>query len=423
MRSGRVVLLSDYLGGGAGGGGAGHAALDSYHALRAAGADVRAIAGFGIEGGDDRIETLGGRDLRLGGAGDMARAIYNPQARTALTAALATEDPDTTLVILHQWTRYLSPAALGVVSRFPTMVYMHDYFWACPNGVYYDFRQHRPCDRRPMGVRCLGANCDREGRVRKLGRVARQAAREATTRGEPDRRLFLHMSEHAQRTIAPLLPGERHAIVYNPLPPTGDRRAPSAPRYDVGYFGRLEEDKGVAALIEAVRADGRSGLFVGQGSLDAELTAAPGIEHRAWQPRETIAAAMRTCAIVVLPSLWHETWGLVVPEAMVAGVPVLVSTRAGSAELVRRFGGGATFDPGRKGDLAAKLAAMLANAPAPTTRGDALREFLSPARHAARLIALAASQFGLDLRAHGRRVTGAAGHSAPLRACSQPPSR
>ncbi len=405
MRSGRVIVLSDYLGGeGASTGGAGHAALDSYRALRAAGAQVRAIIGFGAPPaiGPDRVSSLGGTDLREGGRADTLRAIYNRDARAALDAEMVDEDPDTTLLVLHQWTRYLSPAALAVADRFPTMIYMHDYFWACPNGLYYDFRRERPCDRRPMGARCLATNCDRDGRIQKLGRVARQAARRSVIRADPRRRLFLHLSEQAHRTAAPLLPGERHAIVHNPLPrnPVQSPAAtPSADRtiYDVGYFGRLEADKGVGALIGAIAGAGLTGLLVGQGSLAAQAARTPGIEHRAWQPRDAIAAAMRSCAVVVLPSLWDETWGLIVPEAMAAGVPVLVSSRAGSAELVRRFGGGAIYDPGRDGDLAAKLATLLAAPPAPSPMPERLQAFLSPERHAATMIELARSAFGLDV--------------------------
>ena len=425
MRSGRLVVVSDYIGGeGANTGGAGHAALDSYRALRAAGAQVRAIAGFGAlpAAGPDRISSLGGSDLRSGGRADILRAIYNPGARAALASELVGEDPETTLVVLHQWTRYLSPAALGVADRFPTMIYMHDYFRACPNGLYYDFRQQRPCDRRPMHAQCLAAACDRDGRVQKLGRVARQAVLRTVVRADPSRRLFLHLSEHAHRTATPLLPGERHAVVYNPLRLSAALPPPAAPTYDVGYFGRLEADKGVGALVRAIAGAGLTGLMVGEGTLAAEAAGTPGIEHRPWQPRDAMAAAMRSCAVVVLPSLWHETWGLIVPEAMAAGVPVLVSSRAGSAELVRRFGGGAIYDPGRDGDLAAKLVAMRAAPAAPTPMREQLHTFLSPERHASRIVALARNAFGLDLLDRGCGVSPRPAAPAPGRAFAQPPS-
>ena len=401
-------MLSDYIGGeGPDSGGAGHAALDSYRALRAAGADVHAVAGFGerpaIE--PERFRGLGGADLRGGGMGAMVRSIHNRDAGLALSREMAGFDRDTTLIVLHQWTRYLSPAALRIASRFPTMVYMHDYFWVCPNGIYYDFVAGQPCERRPMRRHCLTSDCDRQGRLPKVGRLARHAMRHMATGTPQDRRLFLHLSEHARRTIMQLLPEQRHVVLHNPLAVSGtEPPAAPPPTYDVGYFGRLEADKGVGLLAEALRRTGRTGLFVGQGSLEPLLHATPGMTHRSWQPRETMAAAMRSCSVVVLPSLWNETWGLIVAEAMAAGVPVLVSLRAGSAELVRRFGGGRIFDPGHADSLETALMAMLAAPPSPTRQHEALRRFLSPERHAARILALAESHFGLDVRDGDRRV-------------------
>lgn len=420
MRDGRAIVLSDYIGGSsAASGGAGHAALDSCTALGDRGVDVRAIVGFGALStiGPVRTTSLGGADLREQGARGAVRAVYNAQARTTLSDALAAEDPDTTVVILHQWTRYLSPAAIGALRPFRVMIYMHDYFWACPNGAYYDFREQRPCDRTPVGLRCLAADCDRGGRAIKLGRIGRAVALRAATRGWADNRLFLHLSDHAQRTAIPLLPGERHGDIRNRLDiPTCPPPAPPAAevRYDTGYFGRLEPEKGVSMLAQATSAMGLQGLYVGQGALEATITAYAGQHHVGWRDRAEMADAMRSCRVVVLPSLWPETWGLVIPEAMAAGVPVLVSIRAGAAELVRRFGGGAVFDPGVPGDLEAKLSALL-RAPQ-TVSADRWPEFaryLSAAAHADRIVALARSHWGIDLRP-ARRLPPAASGCAPV---------
>ena len=62
----------------------------------------------------------------------------------------------------------------------------------------------------------------------------------------------------------------------------------------------------------------------------------------------------------VLPST-SEQWGLVVNEAMAAGLPVIVSSAAGCApELVRDAENGFLFDPARPGDLAGRMAALSA---------------------------------------------------------------
>jgi glycosyltransferase involved in cell wall biosynthesis len=402
MRDGRAIILSDYFGGeGAATGGAGHAVLASYRALRGIGVDVRVIAGFGASPDEQskRFHSLGGSDLRTGGGAAAVRAIYNPAAKVALHTALADEDPARTVIILHQWTRYLSPAAIGALTGFRLMIYMHDYFWACPNGAYYDFRLAQPCTRMPMGADCLLADCDRRGRISKFGRVARQAALLASKPGGAGDRLCLHLSHEAKATIAPLLPAERHAVIHNPdtIPATAPVPAEQV-RFDVGYFGRLEPEKGVGLLIDAIDGSSWSGLLVGQGALEALAGSTPGIEHRAWQPHDRMRSAMRSCRVVVLPSLWRETWGLIIPEAMAAGVPVLVSARAGSAELVHRFGGGAVFDPGVRGDLEAKLFTLLGSQPATVRDWADFRDHLSARRHAERIVDLATKTWGVDLR-------------------------
>lgn len=399
MPDGRVVLVSDYAGaGGAATGGAGHVVLDSLAALRGYGVDARLIHGFGASSALGAV-ALGGADLREAGARGAMQAIYNPGSKHALRHALAGMDRASTVVILHQWTRYLSPSAVGVLGDVPTMVYLHDHFWACPNGAYYDFPAARPCDRQPLGPRCLAAQCDRKGRATKLGRVARHLSLSAVAgRGNP-RRLLLHLSTRTERRISPLLPHERHALVRNPLaigeaPPA----ALGEPRYDIGYFGRLEPEKGLAPLIAVLAAKGLSGLFVGEGAMADEIARHPRLTLRRWQPRETMAAAMRSCRMIVLPALWPETWGLIVPEAMAAGVPVLVSERAGSAELVERFGGGTIFDPSRSSDLAQSIETMLARRSAvPVADWTEFRNALSATHHAARIVDLAATRFGISL--------------------------
>lgn len=421
MRRGRLLYLSDYFGaGGAATGGAGIAALQSYEAVRDGGGEVGLLAGHHapaelVTRGEAVL--LGGRDLREGAAVGAAAAIYNPASRRLVSDALSRFDPVETVVVLHQWTRWLSPSVMDLLRPYRLMVYMHDYFWACPNGAYYDFQEARPCTRAPMGARCLLAQCDRAGRLHKMVRVARQAVRLLLQGGVPERRLMLSLSAPALRTAERLLPGERHAVIHNPLPSPG-RASLSVkaepPRHDVGYFGRLEPEKGVGDLLAALARTGLRGVFVGSGSLAPAITEALGPEALVdWVDPAAAQALMRACRAVVLPSRWPETWGLVVAEAMALGRPVVVSARAGSAELVERFGGGIVFDPDAPGGLDAALRAAVAGGDPPAAVRAAVRDFLSPERHGRRLLGLAADRWGLDA---GRAARSRAGAAAPLAA-------
>ena len=417
----RLVYLSDYFGaGGAATGGAGIAALESFEAMAALGAQVHLVSGyFAPDVMQDRkdVQVLEGEDLRSGGGRSALKAIYNLDARRQLAPVLQAFDPATTVIVLHQWTRWLSPAALGLLSRFKLMIYMHDYFWMCPNGAYYDFRRERPCTLSPMGAGCIATSCDRAGYGHKLGRLARHAMKALVSGSDPSRRALLHISDLSRQTAANLAPRERHRVLHNPLtlPQTlGPGMEGGAEPYDVGYFGRLEPEKGVMDLCDAVRRSGRRAAFVGSGSLSGHLAAALGPQAVIeWADHAAALDLMRRCRTVALPSRWPETWGLVTAEALALGRPVLVSKCAGSAELVRRFGGGEIFDPAVQGDLSRRLEHLLLHPPKASSMAlvaQEVRQELSPRTHARRLTDLIAGLWNIDVLPSDPR---AARHAVP----------
>jgi glycosyltransferase involved in cell wall biosynthesis len=74
----------------------------------------------------------------------------------------------------------------------------------------------------------------------------------------------------------------------------------------------------------------------------------------------------------------EEQWGLVVNEAMAAGLPVLVSRRCGCApELVREGENGFSFDPDDAGALAGLMERVAANAETRAVMGRASRRIVS----------------------------------------------
>ena len=66
--------------------------------------------------------------------------------------------------------------------------------------------------------------------------------------------------------------------------------------------------------------------------------------------------------IFVLPSGAGETWGLVVNEAMAAGLPVIASDMVGCVpDLIRHGRNGYVFPAGDVGELARVLAELIGN--------------------------------------------------------------
>ena len=147
-----------------------------------------------------------------------------------------------------------------------------------------------------------------------------------------------------------------------------EARRPGSPSFL--SVNRLVARKGVEVLIEAYRryrqrvAAPWPLVLVGDGPERAAL-AAHGVEGVTWAGAlqiDALPAAYGQAACYVHPAR-IDPWGLVVNEAMAAGLPVLVSTGAGCApDLVQ--GNGWTFPPDDPDALADRLVQVSALSPA-----------------------------------------------------------
>jgi 1,2-diacylglycerol 3-alpha-glucosyltransferase len=136
------------------------------------------------------------------------------------------------------------------------------------------------------------------------------------------------------------------------------------------YFGRLAPEKNLDLLLRAF-ADyvARGGewklVLAGDGSARRVLVAqseslnlASRVLFAGHQTTKQLLEYYACAAAFVLPSL-REPWGLVVNEAMAAGLPVIVSDACGAAaDMVESGQNGFTFDPASQSELTARLLAI-----------------------------------------------------------------
>ena len=138
----------------------------------------------------------------------------------------------------------------------------------------------------------------------------------------------------------------------------------------VVYVGKLSEEKGVHLLLEALDSVDARAVVVGFGPAREELERRAGervlftgaLEHRHLRHLWPLAD------VSVTPSVFPEAFGMVAAEAAACGSPPLVARHSGLAEVAEgleaaypeKHRGLASFAPGDAGDLAAKLASILA---------------------------------------------------------------
>ena len=159
----------------------------------------------------------------------------------------------------------------------------------------------------------------------------------------------LAVSEYGKRNLVENMgvPEEKIEVVYNGAPPEcfAVRHSPPAGRFTITLIGRLEPQKGVDTLLEAIpialKGKGRvEVLIVGDSHLRPKYEqqaknaqAAASIRFTGWLPHQQVRDLLSRTNILVLPSRW-ENFPLTLLEAMAIGVPILTTPVGGIPELV-----------------------------------------------------------------------------------------
>lgn len=336
-------------------GGASRVAIDEALALRALGLDVTFLGAVGPV--DPALTAAGIRTVclhqpqLLDGAREPAallQALWNSAALRATRSVLGSLDPRQTVVHLHGYTKALTttPVVAARKAGFAVVCTLHDFFAACPNGAFYDYRQQAPCTLRALGPACLSTNCDKRHASHKAYRVARGMVQRHAARFPRAVREYITLSEQSARLLRPYLPRDAqfHALA-NVIDVACDPPVEVGGNDHLVAVGRLDAEKGVMHAVTAARQAGLDIVFVGDGPLRAEVEAAGG-RVTGWLSAPDVRREVERARCLVFPSLWYETYGLVVDEAAARGVPSIVSDISAAAERVAHGDTGWVFPSG-----------------------------------------------------------------------------
>lgn len=155
------------------------------------------------------------------------------------------------------------------------------------------------------------------------------------------------------------------------------------------YVGRITARKGIKTLLEACAILKKQGysdytlLIVGKGDQQDELEAfvkeqdfPDQVNWVGWVDYGSLGAYFQQADIFVFPT-FEDVWGMVVPEAMVFGKPILCSNGAASCELVVEGENGYIFDPSNAQELSEKMRIFIDNPDLIESMGESSRQLIS----------------------------------------------
>ena len=291
------------------------------------------------------------------------------------------------LVHVHHFTT-LSTGWLEELRRraIPLVITLHDFWMGCPRGQRIredlsvcptiDLRRCDPCLRHlwphcfeepPAGLwaRITGA------RYRDLNAYHRQVR---ATLCSADR--LIVPSRFAARLYQEYgLPVERLEVIPYGLATdhlTGLAREPEQ-RLRIGYIGTVIPSKGVHVLLDAFLCfpEGAARLSI-HGEvfpfhhdttygerLEAARAGREDVRFHGRYAPEQLPEILAQLDVLVVPSIWYETYCMALREGFLAGLPVVASNHGALAEAIEPGVTGLLFEPGNAEDLFVQLERLL----------------------------------------------------------------
>ena len=302
--------------------------------LRDAGHEV--VLAYGIDPDPARAEVAGG--IHVPGLVD------GDGSPDALARAIEDVSPD----VVHVHVPDIAWAAPTAAAVRPTVLGVHDHVLDCPVGTRYWTTWKKACTVRP-GPWCLAYNVAAHcGSLRANVTLRPYRRWRAAHRAARGLRLQV-FSEHMRDALGHAgLDADEVTVTPYPVPPRAEPRRPEQlppedpdPRPVILAPGRLTKEKGFMQLVEAMERVRTPAHLVIAGAgherpaLERRVRQI-GVRHRVsftgWLRPSGMTWWMERAAMVALPSMWPEPFGIAGVEAMAAGRAVVAFDTGGIGE-------------------------------------------------------------------------------------------
>lgn len=342
----------------------------------------------------------------------LPRAVWSRPAADAMRRLLESFRPD--IAHVHAPSRYLTPSVLRPLeaAAVPLVMTLHDFKPWCTNRVM--FARGAPCERCRGGAHwnAFATGCVQNSRLKSAVGAFEAYVHDALEAYRAIRFWIAPSAFALEKVTAWGVSRDRvrflgHGVERrgdggrgaddggDPRPAPATRVALPEPPY-VLFAGRLTVEKGVRLLPDLAAALGDVPLVVaGEGPLGPLLAAAarrtPTLRLLGRLEGAAFAALRAAAAVVIVPSLFYETYGYAVAEALLDGRPVVASRIGALPELIEHERTGLLVEPGDAAALAAAVRRALTD-PAAADWGAAgrvrVRTFGNPSAHVQGLLAI-----------------------------------
>lgn len=298
--------------------------------------------------------------LREGGVKNsfkvLKRTFYSKESRINFEKLLDNYQPD--IIHLQNFLHHLTPSIIfpAIKKNIPVIWTLHDSVLVCPNTNLFDDNLKKPCTRcnsllkrliLPPLKRCKKSSFGASlvASVEALSFALIGLKKKIDFFVAPSKFLIMKLEEMGFCS---------DNFVHIPNFTDIRSRKPSKGEF-VLYFGRIEHEKGVFTLLEAIKGMGIPLIIAGAGSGVDELeNAIKGFDYITYLgqlEKNELGEVLKNARFTVVPSMCYENAPMTIVESAYYSKPVIGSDIGGIPELVEHGKSGFIFRAGNAEDL------------------------------------------------------------------------
>lgn len=295
--------------------------------------------------------------------------IYSQRSYKEVIKIIEKYNPDVAHV--HNVFPLISPSIYYAIKKkkIPIVQTIHDYRILCPNGLF--FTHGKICDTCKYGNtyyairnKCLH-NSYWISAIYALS-IGFHHLIADTFRKQIDKYIAIS-NITASKMIEGNISEERIEIKYSYAISKVYKQKEKVGQYFL-FVGRHSAEKGIIVLLNAyLKLKGGNLKIVGQGPLTKELKNKvnnlniTGVEFLGYVSDNELSDIYREAFCTIIPSIWHETFGVVANESFKTATPVIASRIGALPEIVEHYVNGLLFEPNNSDDLAIQMKYLLQN--------------------------------------------------------------
>jgi glycosyltransferase involved in cell wall biosynthesis len=173
------------------------------------------------------------------------------------------------------------------------------------------------------------------------------------------------------------------------------------------FVGRISPEKGLDILLDAARLTDIPIRIAGGGKMSGRVQSPGNVRFVGPMSREALPDFYRGARFLIVPSIWHEVFSIVVLEAMTMGIPVIASNIGGLAEVFEHEKHGLYVTPKDHRALANAMRRLWADPAACRRMGAAGRQFALTQYNPETFVARLTGAFSRAMDTHRAQVNDA----------------